>query len=193
MRPPRPLTAKGARARPTSKPVASTIASTSCRRPSRVSMPPWPDLRDRLGHQLDVLALEARPVVVGDQDALAAELEARAQLAAQLGVAAPAPAGAGATGPRRAREPLRVEEDHRPEELARARTSRSAWRAARAGSARSDAAPRRSGSACPASARPRPACAGRRRASPPAARCEGTTCTALAPVPITATLRPVRS
>ena len=41
------------------------------------------DLLDRIGHQLDVRPLEARPVVVGDQDPLAPELVVRGQPRAQ--------------------------------------------------------------------------------------------------------------
>ena len=49
------------------------------------------DLRDRVGHEVDVVGGEGGVVVVGDQDALAAEREVRGDLLAQLGVLDPLP------------------------------------------------------------------------------------------------------
>ena len=56
------------------KPVATMIASTSRTVPSARDDRVRADLGDAVGDQVDVVAGERRVLVVGDQDALAADL-----------------------------------------------------------------------------------------------------------------------
>jgi hypothetical protein len=84
--PPSPWIGNGAFVMPSSKPVAKTIASNSRSAPSFVAMP---DSRiDSIGSVTSSTLSRSNvgPVVVRDEDALAAELERRRELCAQLGV-----------------------------------------------------------------------------------------------------------
>ena len=68
------------------KPVPKMIVSTSCTVPSAVTTPFGADLGDRVGDDVDVVLGERGVVVVGEQDALAADLVVRRQPGTQLGI-----------------------------------------------------------------------------------------------------------
>ena len=148
----------------------------------------WDHAGDRLGDELDVRALQRRQVVRAEQHALAAEGVVRPRLPAQLGVfqlrAHERRRAQAGEAPDRARvadrrgDRLAVLEHELAAELLHAGDAFDRRPGQRAGSGGCCAAE----TSCP--------CAGRPSAARPARATSGTNCTALAPVPTTATRLP---